>query len=264
MTEFAPAFQDVTWTSAVTTSAGMPVSMPATVNLGDVLMACVWDFAYGYSPTKAGWTWRGRTGYTGIFIRYCSYDRVADGTEGGTVVDFPAGGFPAGYAFLAGVVRFHFSQTYSAVQRDFVDAMNMGNPFGHYALTPTENIGTNHALVATFLSGDNATGHSQSGYGTDRGAVSGSPWVFQLGLNVPTVLTLVTLDNVTGNLTGLTDPNVLFTGPGPISTVWVGWSLKDGLPFGISYTSPFPTLEMHPRKVRESQLPYEVHTKMGL
>lgn len=273
MPEFGPAFKSVTWTSSVTTSGGLPVSMPATVHVGDTLMACVG--ALGSAAAPAGWTYRGQVDDGSGAIRWNSYDRVADGTEGGTTVTFPkSGAHGAGVAFLAGVVRLHFPQTYS-VTRGYNNASST-NPFDHYT-TYWENLGTMHELIVSFLAGSPSTGYSHDGAGTLRGDVSGEPWTESLFAespsgNWPVTLTLVTFDDITGDGlidytppdTGVTNPNMLFTGGvGTVGVQWVGWALRDGDAFDSGDpTSDGPTAKMRARRVDVRELPYQVSSQM--
>jgi hypothetical protein len=61
--------------------------MPAQVNAGDLLVAIFTSHAYPTVTTPPGWTFIGTTLNTSV-IRTSRYAKKADGTEGGTTVDF--------------------------------------------------------------------------------------------------------------------------------------------------------------------------------
>jgi len=63
------------------------VAMPAQVNAGDLLLCIFTNHAYATVATPAGWTNIGTT-LNGTVVRTSRFAKRADGTEGGTTVDF--------------------------------------------------------------------------------------------------------------------------------------------------------------------------------
>jgi len=63
------------------------VAMPAQVNAGDLLICIFTNHAYATVTTPAGWTSLGTTLNTTV-VRTSRFAKRADGTEGGTTVDF--------------------------------------------------------------------------------------------------------------------------------------------------------------------------------
>jgi hypothetical protein len=63
------------------------VAMPAQVNAGDLLLCVFTNHAYATVTTPAGWTSIGTTLNTTV-VRTSRFVKRADGTEGGTTVDF--------------------------------------------------------------------------------------------------------------------------------------------------------------------------------
>ena len=79
-------FKDLTWTLQSNSGSGdLAVDMPASVAAGDVLIACV---HFGYVPAPDGWNFKGGTWGTAGW-GMAMYERLADGSEGGTTVNFP-------------------------------------------------------------------------------------------------------------------------------------------------------------------------------
>jgi len=111
----SPQIASITNTASATDGTTHNVSMPATVNKSDLLLVFIvveGDNTATFTPTPTGWTplfssGAGTTNLTGGFAK------IADGTEGGTTVDFATsntGGFAAHtyritdwYGTLAGV-----------------------------------------------------------------------------------------------------------------------------------------------------------------
>ena len=87
-----PQVQSVTETSFPSNTTTHTVSMPATVNSGDLLIAhLTFDASASVSSTPTGWTPIDAN-------RLNLYMKVAAGTEGGTTVDFPTAAIEAGAA----------------------------------------------------------------------------------------------------------------------------------------------------------------------
>ena len=87
-----PQVESVTETSFPSNTTTHNVSMPATVNSGELLIAhLTFDDSASVSSTPSGWTLIDAN-------RLNLYMKVADGTEGGTTVDFPTAAIQAGAA----------------------------------------------------------------------------------------------------------------------------------------------------------------------
>lgn len=64
------------------------IAMPATVNVGDLLVAVISNDGGATIATPAGWEAKGSDVAPSSGCRLSVFDRVADGTEGGTTVNF--------------------------------------------------------------------------------------------------------------------------------------------------------------------------------
>lgn len=87
-----PSTAAPTVTTVTTASTTHNITMPATVNSGDLLLAVVVFFIVGSPPTittPTGWTQLFHTGINVAGdITHAAYAKVADGTEDGTTVNF--------------------------------------------------------------------------------------------------------------------------------------------------------------------------------
>jgi hypothetical protein len=82
-----PVVQSLTASSFPVHANSHAVAMPATVSAGDLLLSIFTSHAFATVTTPAGWTLIGTTLNTTV-VRTSRYAKRADGTEGGTTVDF--------------------------------------------------------------------------------------------------------------------------------------------------------------------------------
>jgi hypothetical protein len=82
-----PAVASVTASSFPVHQTSHAVAMPAEVSAGDLLLVIFTNHAFPTVATPAGWTLIGTTLNTTV-VRTSRYAKRADGTEGGTTVDF--------------------------------------------------------------------------------------------------------------------------------------------------------------------------------
>jgi hypothetical protein len=85
-----PTVQSITASSFAVHANSHPVVMPAQVNAGDLLLSIFTNHGFTTVTTPAGWTLIGTTLNTTV-VRTSRYVKRADGTEGGTTVDFQTG-----------------------------------------------------------------------------------------------------------------------------------------------------------------------------
>jgi hypothetical protein len=83
-----PQVQSVTTTAVGTASGTHNVSMPATVNAGDLLLVVIITTGPQAPATPSGWTWINHGGSSGGTIHTDVFVKAADGSEGGTTVNF--------------------------------------------------------------------------------------------------------------------------------------------------------------------------------
>lgn len=82
-----PTHESVTETTFASDTTTHNVSMPATVNAGDVLVCLFSNDGAATVTTPGGWTQESSTA-NGASGRLSVYSKTADGSEGGTTVDF--------------------------------------------------------------------------------------------------------------------------------------------------------------------------------
>jgi hypothetical protein len=82
-----PVVESVTASSFPVHANSHAVAMPATVTAGDLLLSIFTSHAFATVATPAGWTLIGTTLNTTV-VRTSRYAKRADGTEGGTTVNF--------------------------------------------------------------------------------------------------------------------------------------------------------------------------------
>jgi hypothetical protein len=82
-----PVVESVTASSFPVHANSHAVAMPATVTAGDLLLCVFTSHAFATVTTPAGWTLIGTT-LNSTLVRTSRYARRADGTEGGTTVNF--------------------------------------------------------------------------------------------------------------------------------------------------------------------------------
>lgn len=87
------------------------INMPATVNVGDLLIALIAVDGNPTITTPSGWTLLNSTPATVAVVKAAVYYKVADGSEGGTTADFTTG---ASERMMGQVVRIA-AGTYSGV-----------------------------------------------------------------------------------------------------------------------------------------------------
>ena len=82
-----PTVQSVTTTTFASDTTAHAVDMPSTVNAGELLLCFFTNDVGATITTPSGWTqlW---SSSTAIEVRGSAYYKVADGSEGGTTVDF--------------------------------------------------------------------------------------------------------------------------------------------------------------------------------
>lgn len=129
-----PVIEEVTTTSVTTASTTHNISMPATVNASDLLVAIVWvvddpgdgDQANSIT-TPSGWT--ALNAGTGNFSdRLGVFYKVASGSEDGTTVDFVSSsscwGYGHVYRFTAGT---YTGTPENAIESNFINSPNPPN-----------------------------------------------------------------------------------------------------------------------------------------
>ncbi len=82
-----PVVESLTASSYPVHMSSHAVAMPAQVNAGDLLLCIFTNHAYATVTTPAGWTAIGTT-LNSTVVRTSRFAKRADGTEGGTTVDF--------------------------------------------------------------------------------------------------------------------------------------------------------------------------------
>jgi hypothetical protein len=82
-----PVVESLTASSFPVHMSSHAVAMPAQVNAGDLLICIFTNHAYATVTTPAGWTALGTT-LNSTVVRTSRFAKRADGTEGGTTVDF--------------------------------------------------------------------------------------------------------------------------------------------------------------------------------
>jgi hypothetical protein len=82
-----PVVESLSASSFAVHAQSHAVAMPAAVSAGDLLLCIFTSHAFATVTTPAGWTSIGTT-LNGTVVRTSRYAKRADGTEGGTTVDF--------------------------------------------------------------------------------------------------------------------------------------------------------------------------------
>lgn len=254
-------FNEVTWTEDVATGGfQLPVTMPATVVAGDILLAAV--AGPGHEPSPAGWAAQAYSAVNDLTL----YQKIADGTEGGTVVLFGDNSIPAGQGFLAGVARYTFVTAYASIDtKTFADELYdfVLDPFVFYGAA-VGDLAAVFQVKGYFVMKQGATSYTFAGsLATDRGSVTG---IVAPGVGNKTLM-LFDYEELTGDQTAESPvATVTFNASAGTPSPAVSYRYRDAASLEpVPITEPEgegPAFRATPHRVRITELPYQITSEM--
>jgi len=135
------------------------ISMPASVNVGDLLLCLIVNDGSAAVVTPDGWSGLATTAYSS-YVRFGIYAKVAAGTEGGTTVDFETEGYKAGAAQV-----YRIGDWYGSLDGIEVSEAATGYDYSPNPPSLTASLGAHRNLWIACYGGDDRD--ASDGYPTD-------------------------------------------------------------------------------------------------